>query len=186
MKIAVFGYGSLVNLASLEATLDRKVDEHIMTYLDGWIRDWTVDIENTDKDRYFEFIDGTGLPEAFVVLNIRKDISINKSKSPNGILFECTQTELEKLVRREAHYDLVDVTPFIRDTNGYDKIYTFVGKSKYLATNSSLAITPKSYMDLVEEGFKSMSQQDLDTFNSTTIPTAFPIKSTRYVSNNKY
>ena len=31
MKIAVFGYGSLVNLASLEATLDRSVGEYIMT-----------------------------------------------------------------------------------------------------------------------------------------------------------
>jgi cation transport regulator ChaC len=98
MQLAVFGYGSLMNPASLAKTLPLPRDMHRST-LKGFER-----ICNAPVNGY-------------AYLNIRK----HPNRSVEGVLIPVMPHEIEWLKAREVGYACVDVTQWIYFTNRLPK-----------------------------------------------------------------
>lgn len=175
MKIAVFGYGSLVNPKSLQRTLG-KLPLSQPVILNNWQRDWSAILENVESSSHYTLIDGD-VPKNVAVLNIQRA----PNSIVNGILIGCTSQELEALIKREVHYSIVDVTDDIEDVFGYDKIYSFTAKSEFTGSRDTDVIIPKSYLDLVEEGFRSLSKDQLAMYLKTTPTPTHRVKKARFI-----
>ena len=101
----LFGYGSLLSVASMERTLQRKYEGPFVTCrLPGWRRTWDVAMAN---QTYFYRTAGEFVtPSRIFYLNIRPQAG----SAINGVVFVLTQAELAKFDERESVYDRVDVT----------------------------------------------------------------------------
>ena len=116
-------------------------------------------------------------PEHILALNIRK----NTAAGVNGIIFDATPEDIAQLDGRETHYERVEVTKDIAGEHSFDIIYTYIGKSKYLATPDVAAIIPQSYVHTVKAGFDSIHMTAYESFLSSTMPSNFAVTPTEYV-----
>lgn len=174
MRIAVFGYGSLVNKASLEKTLGKNIKVQTAV-LNGWKRDWSAILENTSGKPHYQLASGE-VPPKVAVLNIKP----SEDSLVNGILFDCSEQDLDRLINREIHYDLVDVTKQI-ETGGYDKVYSFTSKPQFTDTNAKDVIIPASYKNLVEDGFRDLGPAELDQYQKTTNPSVYEFAEAKFI-----
>lgn len=178
-NIAVFGYGSLVNNESLQQTIGRHPSDIHYVNLQGWIRDWSVAVANNSlKGRYVHAHTDT-LPDHVLALNIQRDPK--SAFGVNGILFAVSEKDLRNLDNREFCYERVDITKDILGQHPFDIVYTYTGLSEYLVSEQHQAVIPKSYQDVVCEGFRGIDELAYKWYVQSTAPTQYSIEPTRYL-----
>ena len=81
---------------------------------------------------------------------------------------------------REGHYTRVEVTKDISEPHHFQHIYTYVGKNENILNHDEPpdAIVPKSYVELVEKGFRAISEEALEMYRQTTQAPIFPVVAT--------
>jgi cation transport regulator ChaC len=165
MSVAVFGYGSLVNVASLAATLGRPVELAGLARLHGWRRSWGLARDNEACEKTFELADGRR-PAFCLGLDVCPD---SDAPPPNGALFAVTEPELDRLDVREIRYERADVTAAIEAGPDFDRIITYRARPEHRApfprTDSVLIAT---YLKAVEGAFDALGPDQLDLFRETT------------------
>ena len=180
----IFGYGSLVSAQDVERTLGHPPQSLIPTTLNGWVRDWSIILDNTTTTRRYETLPERTVPHFVAILNIHQPRSGENATNPNGVLFPVSDEEMSKMDSREKHYHRIDVTADIIDKPD-GKVYTYVGMDEFLETPAlrQQAVLPKSYLDLVEQGFQTFGQDSLNRFRASTIKSEAPIQPTIHTSN---
>lgn len=177
MKKYIFGYGSLVCPDDVFRTLGRRVELVYPVRLNGWIRDWSVVIDNTvARHRRVELEDGQATSVYIAVLNIRRPNLGEQPTHPNGVLFEVTDEDLVKMDERESHYRRLDVTADV--VNGSTGIiYTYSGLEKFLYTPQlkGQVVIPGPYHDLVAQGFTALGPEMHGTYGQSTLVSDLPI-----------
>lgn len=103
----VFGYGSLVQRESAEATLGHALPAVPMkATLAGWRRGWTVgSSRESHPDRDLRWPDGTRFDGVSVALGVEP-----ADGAVNGAVFPVEDADLERLDLRERNYHRVEVT----------------------------------------------------------------------------
>lgn len=157
----VFGYGSLVRLASTERTLGRAIPEGSFNYakLNGWQPAWCVGSDgNSHPERTFRYSDGSPYDGLVVVLGIER--------SPNGdacdgLVFRVAESDLSLLDTRERNYERVDVTGAVAWATKPKNctVYTYIPTSKArrrlshaMETGRTIRIQ-RDYVERVRSGF---------------------------------
>jgi pimeloyl-ACP methyl ester carboxylesterase/cation transport regulator ChaC len=167
---AIFGYGSLLSVASLERTLGRKYNGPFLTCdLIGWHRTWDVSMPNSTYSFFGEDSTWT-TPEKILYLNIQRQ----QDSRVNGVLFVITDEDLEAFDRREWIYERVHINDDLRGvniTNG--SAWAFVGKEEYRTAN---AIHPahvavrQTYLNILKAGIKALGPRFASAYERSTDP----------------
>lgn len=155
----VFGYGSLLNINSVNSTLNRKLtpDDIQAVTLNGYERLWRVkDIvwfESIQQQKYGLFL----------------DINKKENSHVNGVLIEVTKDELENLKLREKNYNLVSIKDSIREVPSLE-VFTFISKEehRYKPTDKGVYI-PDQYEKMVLNGCSNISSEFKKEYLLTTI-----------------
>jgi cation transport regulator ChaC len=155
-ETALFGYGSLISIASLERTLGRSYDgPYIPCVLQGWRRSWDVSMPNQNTF-YAETPRGRMWPEQIIYLNIREA----EGDQVNGMLFVVGRDELESFDRREWVYERRDVTPELRGAQlDGGRAYAYVALQEHKVgevDSTQQAAIRKTYLDILEAGFRDL------------------------------
>ncbi len=168
MKLAVFGYASLVSRESAAQTLGRPVESPVPARLEGWARGWTLGREQAKSEKTFARPDGT-VPRFCLGLNLDPDPG---APAPNGVLIELTEAELDRLDLREMRYDRVDVTDSIAaDHVAFDRVITYTAKPEHHhPTPPADAVVVSTYPAAIEAAFDRLGPGQLDRFHATTTP----------------
>ena len=164
--LAVFGYGSLVNAASLAETLGRPAEVAALARLRGWRRTWGLARDNAACEKTFELADGT-LPKFCLGLDLIPD---PQAPPPNGALFAVTEAELDRLDVREIRYERVDVTDEIDSDARFDRVVTFRSRPEHraAATPRDGTVLISTYLEAVEGAFEALGPGQLELFRKTT------------------
>jgi hypothetical protein len=186
MKLAVFGYGSLVSRASIAETLGHEAPAPIPARLAGWQRRWSVYRKNAAHEKVFERVDGEPF-EHIVGLNIERAPDAPESEWPNGALIELTEAELERLDGRELRYDRVEVDPgdaMAAEPHGLDHIYAFTAKEGHFAVETPPgSIIIASYVRACEAAFNELGPGTWERFLATTGEFPAPVVDVRLVAD---
>ena len=94
-RIAVFGYGSLVEPSSAARTIGREVPSPLPARLRGWRRRWTLARDNLRTEKTFA-VDPGGITPPWV-LGLNVEPGDGGEEAPNGALIEVTEAELGHL-----------------------------------------------------------------------------------------
>jgi hypothetical protein len=162
-ECALFGYGSLLSVQSMERTLRRSYDRKpVACALRGWRRSWDTIVPNSVF--YGEADGGEFVPENILYLNVRPD----PDASANGLLYVIEANDLPGFDEREWTYDRVDVTESLSgvDVQG-GPAYVYVGKPQWTldgARPRSWAALRQSYLDIVESGLRSQPEPNRAEF----------------------
>jgi hypothetical protein len=171
-RLAVFGYGSLVNEESAGLTLGRPVEAVIPARLPGWRRRWTTGRDNLRSEKTFAHADDGSVPPFTLGLNIEPD---PESPGPNGALIEVSEAEADRLALREMRYDRIDVTETI-EAEGFDTVIAWTVKpAHHHDPPPSGAVILRPYVRAVEAAFDTLGPGELDLFRKTTEPPPVPI-----------
>jgi hypothetical protein len=167
--LAIFAYGSLASLASAERTLGRPVHHLGLVRLPGWRRRWSQVRDNLRTEKTFARADDGTVPPCCVGLNVERATGAG----PNGVLFEVSEAELERLALREIRYDPVEVTGQLAGeaARALDRVITFTAKPEnHAEVPPSGAVILASYARAVEAAFRSLGRKQLELFRQTTDP----------------
>jgi hypothetical protein len=168
-RLAIFAYGSLASLASAERTLGRSVHHLGIARLSGWRRRWSQVRDNLRSEKTFVRGDDGTAPPFCLGLNIERV----SGPGPNGVLFEVSEAELERLALREIRYDPVEVSGQLAGhaTRGLDRVITFTAKPENHAdVPPAGAVILASYARAVEAAFRALGREQLELFRKTTGP----------------
>lgn len=158
MSTFIFGYGSLINIESLQKTINRKLqaNEIFPVQLNGFTRIWNY------KAKVFSTKLNKEIDAVYLNIAPFHDSFIN------GIVFEVNEEELELLKKRERYYSMVEVTPHIKfDQNA--KIYTFICYDRlHLAAFHTPCYVLQKYINIVEEGCTNISPNFKTVYDLTT------------------
>ena len=129
MRLAVFGYGSLVSPASAAQTLGRPVARRDPRPRSrAGARGWTLGRDNAPSEKTF------ARPTARCPASASASTSsaTPDARQPNGALIELTEAELDRLDLREIRYDRVDVTAAVAaaEATSFDRVITYVAKPR--------------------------------------------------------
>ena len=162
----VFGYGSLINPASVNRTLGRAEPPSDMRVaeLSGYQRCWQLLVARRFTD------DPPGVLTPCIVL----DIVRHDGAAMNGVLVPVSRAELALLSRREAKYDRVDVTDHITPTPDRT-VYTYIGRPQHTRPPADAAI-PGVYMKIITDAFALWGKAFAERFVATTQPHDWPIR----------
>lgn len=176
-RIAVFGYGSLVDPASAALTLGREVPQPRRAHLRGWKRRWSICRDNLAHEKTFAIEPGGELPPAILGLNIEPDEPGSEpTRSPNGALIEVTGAELERLDLRELRYDRVDVTAAADPGREFDLVVAYTAKDAHLAPRPPPgAVVLAPYLRAVEGAFAALGAAELAAFRASTGEPPVPV-----------
>ena len=168
-EAALFGYGSLICLESLEHTLGHAYrGPLVVCALEGWRRAWDVAMPN---ETYFtETPSRRMVPDNILYLNI----SPERGSLLNGVLFVVNQPELEAFDRREWIYTREEVTSQVRGASiPSGEAYVYVGKPEYVMSRVG---TPKraairaSYLKILEAGFARLGATFRTAYEASSDP----------------
>jgi dephospho-CoA kinase len=185
----VFGYGSLVEQASLEGFLGRSLrapGQFMVGRLHGYRRAWIVSSESADlKRRGRHFVDeaGRAVDDAVAALGIYEQ----PDHWINGALFTVGDADLQLLDRRERNYDRVDVSDRIEcGATGPMTVLTYVPKPESVARTldalrAGRCVVAQPYLDLVEAGFRQLGHGHLDAYHASSDPLPCPTAAIRRV-----
>ena len=179
-EVALFGYGSLVNVSSMEKTLNHKYSGPlILGYLKHWKRSWSVVMPNSYF--YEKTANGNYFPQYILYLNITPSVG----SEVYGALFVIKKDELNGFKKREWIYDFKDVSAHIKDVNVVGgPVYSCVAKNKYFVSKPDIdtMAVRSSYIETVENAYKSNGEESLEAFIKTTegIPKKFIIKDCKH------
>jgi gamma-glutamylcyclotransferase (GGCT)/AIG2-like uncharacterized protein YtfP len=151
---AVFGYGSLLSIRSLERTLGRAYDgPFLQVELPGWRRSWDAAMPN--KKFYAELNGRQTYPETILYLNVVED----PDSILNGILFIVSASELESFDERESIYDRLDVTDQLSIPVSGGRAYVYVCRPEHTlreASSPAYGAVRATYIDIVETGLREL------------------------------
>jgi cation transport regulator ChaC len=170
----VFGYGSLVSVASVEATLGHPVDPGRcrVASLAGWQRRWNVGSDRrSHPERTFHLPDGTPFDGVTTVLGIAP------TDGPHGCcgaVFPVHDDDLRLLDRRERNYRRVPVTDQVTWPGKTRRcvVYTYVPRPEAVALLRQARAdrlpvnVRRGYLDVVQQAFASIGL--LDAFHAST------------------
>ena len=170
-KIYVFGYGSLMNLQSIQKTVSRRVarEELQPAVLNDFVRKW-------DLLEWIKFVDE---PSAGIVPAVFLDVVRQLGRQTNGILLSLTEDELTKMDGREKNYDRVNVSSLIAPRVGGD-VFTYIGKEIHTRPTPEICV-PADYEALVLAGVHEWGVDFEAHFHQSTLPHNFPRRSGHYV-----
>ena len=153
--ITLFGYGSLMNKESLKQTIPNATNFR-PAKLFGFIR-----VFNFPSPFRLSEIDG----KPCAVLNIEKS---EWNEYINGICFDINDKDLQKFMEREKGYELVKVN--VEDYFSEKTFKANVFRALHFETTDFIFESKKQleYLDLCITACKSIDQNFLDLFNSTT------------------
>jgi cation transport regulator ChaC len=168
----IFAYGSLANLASLEVTLGRPVAPAGVARLAGWRRRWSLARDNLASEKTFARADDDSVPPYCLGLNLER----GDGESPNGVLIEVGEGDLERLALRELRYDRVEVTgEVVTASDQPGRAFTYVAKKEhYAATPPEGSVILAQYARAVEGAFAVLGDDQLELFRATTEP--YPVE----------
>ena len=169
-KSYVFGYGSLMNPASIQRTVAREVprDTLIPAILRDYVRKWDL----VDWIRFEQDLSGTVVPAAFL------DVAQQPGREVNGILLALSEEELSRMDGREKNYDRVNISSLIEPRVSPD-VFTYVGKDIHTHPPSDTCV-PADYEALVLAGVREWGAAFEAQYHQTTLPHNFPRRSGRY------
>jgi len=167
---AVFGYGSLLSLTSLERTLGRTYRGPLVVCdLVGWHRSWNAAMPNST----FIFQDHLGkwtTPEHILYLNIVP----SASHRVNGVLFVVSDAELEALDKREWIYKRLPVNDLLRGVSVLKgTAWAFVARPEYLLTppaDPRQAAVRRTYVDILTASKTSLGAAFVANYDSSSDP----------------
>jgi len=168
-KVAVFGYGSLISIASLERTLQRHYDgPFIVCNLEGWQRTWDVAMPNTTS--YTETPQGRLYPKNILYLNLRP----RSHSQLVGVLFVVSPRELNELDKREWIYKRQIITHALRGVVlSRGEAYTYIAKPEYIMVkvkSPAIAAARSTYLDILETGFKELGDSFRKGYTQSSDP----------------
>jgi hypothetical protein len=168
-EAALFGYGSLLSLASMERTLARSYQGPLIPCeLRGWRRTWDVAMPN--QTVYTQTPAGPLYPENVLYLNVRRD----PCSAVNGILYIVSASDLEVFDRREWIYDRENVTvDLCRIALRGGNAYVYVGKPQFIlpgVTSPRRAAVRKTYLEIVESGLSQLGEAFRAVFRVSSDP----------------
>lgn len=193
MRIAVFGYGSLVDPRSASETLGRPVHEVWPARLNGWRRRFSTARDNLSSEKTFARVHDGWLPPVVLALNLEPDTTAPDptapvdpsapADSPNGALVEVEAAELDRLDRRELRYDRIDVTDDVRcEVGDVGRVFTYTARPERLSVRPPKdAVVLASYLAAVEAAFESLGRRELQTYRATTGPPPVEVVEARLV-----
>lgn len=177
-RTAVFAYGSLVSATSAALTLGRDPqttwpDGHaVPATLRGWVRRFSQARDNRASEKTFA-CDEDGEVPAFV-LGLDVSRTADPADTVNGLLVPVSDSELERLDRRELRYDRVDVGREIEAAgraSGLQDVITYRARPENFApTPPPGSVVLRSYVDAVEAAFAALGGGELECFRRTTGP----------------
>lgn len=171
MTLGVFGYGSLVSPESAGLTLGREV-ELLPADLAGWKRRFSQARDNLTCEKTFELADGR-CPEWILGLNVER--GEDDAGPVNGAVIVLTEEELARLAIREIRYDAVDVTAQVDGDGLPERVWTFTAKEGHFAPEPPHdAVILATYAQAVEEAFRALAADELETYLATTGP--YPVE----------
>lgn len=169
-RIAVFGYGSLVDPASAGETLGRAVPAPTPARLDGFARTWTLGRDNLGSEKTFARPDGS-LPRVCLGLDL---VPAAAAPAPNGALIELSEPELGRLDLREIRYRRVEVGAALRPLAagaGFDAVFTYLARPEHhVPSPPEGSIVIANYLRTVERAFARLGEGELELFRRTTRP----------------
>jgi hypothetical protein len=168
MRLAVFGYGSLVNPQSLARTLGRDPGAPSPARLASWRRRWSVMRDQQTSEKAFARADSGEVPRWVIALNVEPD-EADRDLAPNGALIEVSAGELDRLDVREMRYDRVEVTGQILGGDRFDGVFTYTAKPEHFAPQppgGAVAMAP--YLRAIEAAFRDLGEGEWELFLTTT------------------
>lgn len=168
-EVAIFGYGSLLSVASLENTLKRRYEgPFVACSIEGWRRSWNIAMPN--KNFYAETPTGRLVPERIIYLNV----TARPGSLLNGVLFLVSPEELQAMDQREWIYDRKAVTERLRGVNisGGDA-FTYVAKPEYLVTeiaSPAIAAIRARYLAILETGLSDLGASFREAYELSSEP----------------
>ncbi len=183
MRLAVFGYGSLVNPASVAETLGHDAAPPLPARLAGWRRRWSLARDNARAEKGFEPVEGDGF-DYCLGLNLERAPRAAEDDWPNGALVEMTEPEIERMDLRELRYDRVDVTADVRceEEPGFGTVFAYTAKREYFAAHPPpRAVVLASYLSVCEAAFEALGPDELAAFARTTEPIPVRVVEARLV-----
>ncbi len=176
MRIAVFGYGSLVDRTSASITLGREVERIWPATLGGWRRRFSAVRDNRGCEKTFARGDDGSVPGWVLGLNVEP--GADPAEAPNGGLIEVSAAELDRLDLREVRYDRHELGAAIESTPGapgFDRVIAYVAKPGHLAPQAPpSAVILRSYAEAVEAAFDGFGAGQGDAYRRTTLP--YPVE----------
>lgn len=166
---ALFEYGSLILLESMERTLGRSYGlRRYPCHLRGWRRTWDSIYPNTNyyclrspDDRFY--------PKNILYLNIRRALSML-----NGVVYVIRKSDLRAFDERENIYDRVDVA---RDLAGLEvhggPVWAYVGKQPFVMTialSVDDAAVRATYLQIVDKGLDEFGPEFRRQYEDSTDP----------------
>jgi len=165
---ALFGYGSLLSMPSLERTLGRTyVGPFLRCALPGWRRTWDAAMPNSTF--YAETADGKVYPERILYLNIRPDPQTQLS----GVLFVVDPEDLANFDKREWIYRREEISDLLNGVVEGGPAYVYVCKSEHCLTavgSPRQAAVRASYVQIVENGLSSHGNDFRSAYEQSSDP----------------
>jgi hypothetical protein len=154
----LFAYGSLVSAESAAATLGHEMRAVAVTRLEGWRRRWSLIRDNEACEKTFARVDDGSLPGFCLGLNLEPAPG---EPGPNGVLYEVSDADLDRLDAREVRYDRVDA----------GQALTYVAKASNFAPEAPAgSVIIAAYLQAIEAAFATLGPQELELFRETTDP----------------
>lgn len=189
--LAVFAYGSLVDVASASLTLGRPVERVRPAHLHGWRRRFSTARDNRRSEKTFARAHDGWVPPTVLVLNLERHPE-RCGVPVNGGLIEVGHHELAALDARELRYDRVDVTGSVQLMDAVDgtdtgpgRVYAYAARTEHLAElppQDSVVLT--GYASAVEAAFATLGEEHVRAYRRSTMPYPAPLMDGRLVRSD--
>ena len=162
----LFGFGSLINLASAQKSFKRVLTQNDLkpVKIKGYERVWNA-IESITFEE--EIVNG-------VFLNIQK----NENSILDGVVIEISDEELEILKLREKNYSCITIksADVLDKTIKSDLIAFMTTNEDKIAKVGDKCFIPKKYIEVVSEALKNYDDDFKKGFEKTFENYPFPLK----------
>jgi cation transport regulator ChaC len=168
-RLAIFGYGSLIDSNSFARTLGRDPGPLTAARLHGWRRRWSLLRDNLGSEKTFARHPDGDLPRWVIGLNLEREDSGDDELAPNGALIEISEGEMERLDVRELRYNRVEVTGQISAEEDFDRIVTYTARPEHFTPRppqGAVAMAP--YLRAIEAAFMALGPDQWELFLKTT------------------
>ncbi|MEV9616293.1 hypothetical protein [Aliarcobacter butzleri] len=168
----LFGFGSLINLASAQKSFKRVLTQKdlIPVKIKGFKRVWNA-LEN------IKFEDNMEVNGVFLNIQEKKDAILY------GVMIKITQEELEILKLREKNYSCIKIKKDdVLSQNAQEDLIAFMTtkEEKIGKVGDINTFIPKKYIQIVNEALKNYDEKFKDNFKETLNNFSFPLKDGDY------
>ena len=177
-KAGMIGFGSLISLNRTEEVIKHKYTDSIyLVHLEDYQRSWDFVTSNYDKgyteeelkyDGYYIRGNDTLLFDNSIYLNITEE----KGKAINCVLYFLTEQEIMDMDLYEFGYERIDVSEMIKEYN-FDggKVYAYKATPEYIYDSEKtkgVTVIHKDYLDLVTKACDSIGLGFRQEYDATT------------------